>query len=191
MAVEVNPWIPVVGTLGGTLFGGLVSFIGGIIGQWMSLKREREAREHEFERSKRSLWHEFQVKTLINLQDALDRLNRASFRTADLAGKVAQGSIPMERAIESEAAYHADRNRAIKLVARVEDTHVRTLSGELCALAEEIKTLGVIFVNEHRYDTTLLNSKYADSNRKFAEANDRIGDAIRGSHRSERRTIPA
>ncbi len=187
MAVEANPWIPVVGTLGGALFGGVVSFLGGIIGQWMTLKREREAREHEIEISKRSLWQEFQVKTLINLQDALDRMNRASFRTADLAGKVAQGIIPMERAIESEAAYHSARNRAIKLMARIEDSHVRTLSSELCALAEEIKTLGIMFVDKHRYDTTLLNSKYADLNRKFAEANDRIGDAIRGSHRPEQR----
>ncbi len=183
MAAEVNPWVPVLGTLGGALLGGLASFLGGVIGQWMTLKRERESREHDLEKSRERLWEEFQVKTLIDLQDALDGMNRACFRMANLAGQVAQGNYPMERAIKAEAAYHTARNRALKLMVRIEDKGVRALATELCSVVDEIRQLGISFVACNRYDVRSLNSAYAESTSKFAEANDRIGEVIRGSHR--------
>jgi tellurite resistance protein len=60
-------------------------------------------------------WSEFQVKTLIELQDALDKVIRAAFRVANISGQVANGEMSMEQAIKSEAAFHVMRNQALKL----------------------------------------------------------------------------
>lgn len=60
---------------------------------------------------------------------------------------------------------------------------MRTLSRDLCTLVEEIKQLGVIFTETNMYDVSKLNSMYADSRRRFAKTNDRIGEIIPGSQR--------
>jgi len=38
MPSEVVPWIPVIGSFGGVLLGGVISLLGGMIGQWMGLR---------------------------------------------------------------------------------------------------------------------------------------------------------
>lgn len=183
MVVELNAWVPVVGTLGGAFLGGTASFIGSIVGQWMTSKREREARVDEADAERRRQWQEFQGRTLMDLQVALDRTVRISFRTADLAGKAAQGMTPMDQAIRAEAAYHAARNRALILASRVEEVSAREGARALCDLAEGIKTVGVSFAVHKEYDVDRLSTRYAAARRKFVEVNDLIGEVLRLAHR--------
>jgi hypothetical protein len=183
MPSDITPWIPALASLGGVLIGSVASLYGSMIGQWMGLKREREAREHEAERSRMRVWNEFQLKTLMELQDALDKMIRSGFRVANVSGQVAHGKMTMEQAIKCEAAFHVVRNQTLKLTVRVEDEQVRALSGNLCTLAEQMKQLGIKFVDRKTYDVSELNSIYADARRQFAGANEKIGDIIRGSQR--------
>lgn len=165
------------------LLGSGIALLGSVIGQWMMLQREREAREHEAERTRQGRWNDFQLKTLIELQDGLEKLVRAAFHVSNVSGQVAIGKDSMERAIKCEAAFHAIRNHALKLIVRVEDEEVRARSDDLCSFAEEIKQVGIRFVQNKSYDVSVLNSMHADSRRRFVAANDRIGEIIRGSQR--------
>jgi hypothetical protein len=183
MPGEIQPWISVAGPIVGVLLGSGIALVGGVIGQWMMLQREREAREHEADRARQGRWNDFQLKTLIELQDGLEKLVRATFRVSNVSGQVAIGKDSMERAIKCEAAFHAIRNHALKLIVRVEDAEVRALSDDLCSYAEEIKQVGIRFVQNKSYDVGLLNSMHADSRRRFSATNARIGEIIRGSQR--------
>jgi hypothetical protein len=181
MPGETQPWITVAGSIIGVVVGSGIALLGGVIGQWMMLQREREAREHEAERARQGRWNDFQLKTLIDLQDGLEKLVRAAFHVSNVSGQVAIGKESTERAIKCEAAFHAVRNHALKLIVRVEDEDVRARSDDVCTFAEEIKQVGIRFVQNHSYDVSLLNSMHADSRRRFAAVNDRIGKIIRGS----------
>jgi hypothetical protein len=185
MMIGLNSWIPVIGTLGGALLGGAASFLGGIIGQWMTLKREREARGHEAGEVRRRQWEEFQVKTLIELQDTLAKTNSAAFRTANLTGIAVQRGIPLEPAIKSESIYYMTRNRAIMLVSRVDDGKSRSLANDLLDSIEKLKHIGLSFVEVRRFDVTQLNSQYDITLCKFAETTALIGVVIRTLNKPE------
>jgi hypothetical protein len=71
---DASPWVQVIGTA----IGGLATFAGVLVAQRMTAVREREARRIEAEERLRRQRAEFQVKTLLELQEAFLELLKVS-----------------------------------------------------------------------------------------------------------------
>jgi len=161
--------------LGGSLIGGLLSFLGAVSGQWMTSRREVRAKHLDVAEHRKRQREEFQLKTLLDLQDAAKRY---SVSGAEIHAEVTKAIKSRPRdpaAFDKFSDQHIDAfAQMVVLTARVQDDRVRELSE---IMRHEGRRPFGAFKNtdeptEQPYDTKAVG-------RAFRELNDRIGLVIR------------
>jgi hypothetical protein len=180
---DMNPWIPVLSSLGGVLLGGTASLLGGIVVQWMTLKREREAREHEAIMERERRLAEFQFKTLIELQDSLSTTVEFA-RVATLkAASFAQKGLSSTEVFESQSLFHTQRSHAQGLLVRIDDATIRELSAAVCNAGDKTLKVGLDYCKTMQYDPPPFYAADEEARGKLGAANEKIGEMIRASDR--------
>jgi hypothetical protein len=147
-----SPWAPVVaaGIVAlGAFLGNLISLVGVWLVQAKTSQREREAKEREAKEKRANRWDDLQMRTLMDLQDALKQLTilpskkrRVSVAFLDrahpsvaklLTQEVADGFNQRSDQLFDELA--ATRYNVVVLSARVPDPRLAEVVAELVALA--------------------------------------------------------
>ena len=124
---DVNhPWIPVIAAA----IGGALAILGVVVTQWWTAKREHEAREHERKERRERQLADFQIKTLLDIQDATKKLLRTtgSIISANRRGSYEKGAWGCAQIYSGSGKKHRDLTaEIISDVARVEDESIRNL----------------------------------------------------------------
>jgi hypothetical protein len=168
-------WAPVVAS--GIV--GLCSLIGIWLAQRTTTRREHAAKEREAKEKRANRWDDFQMKTLMDLQDTLKELVVLPGRKL-MAGDVAsyQGNLKDSIVTLLQPSYDLATARltALVLSARVPDAQLAKLVSELAGIARDASHTSS--VEEHQpFMQPLMNT--------FAAANRRIGEllaALRPDH---------
>jgi hypothetical protein len=171
---DTNAWI----ALGGPLVGGALSVCGGFLAQWMTHRREREARQHERTARQIEADHRRQQAQTDQDQAALRELQDAMSTLMDaFAGCAAvklppSGEPPAPRAqAEAELKVYTTLTRQVSSRVRVGDDRLREAARQLglSAVSVMVSTLTV------RGFTDISSGVLT----RFHEANERLGELLR------------
>ena len=165
---DVNPWSQVVGTMVGTLIGGLLTFAGVIFQQEMTSKREHEARREESESRRTQQRNDFQIQTLRELQDVMLKLQNATWRIRDARSKGAGVWLPVPEALAVE--HDADLTLTYALMVRVADQDIRDRTKQVREHAIQSRNAGT--EEEAKAEATAMNNA-------IDRANTHIGEVLR------------
>lgn len=167
---DVSPWVQIVGTA----LGGALSIGGGFVAQWMTTGRDREARQVAAEEQRKRQRAEFQMKSLLEVQEAAfdvflgGRLFPRSYYAKVLeAGQ--RADFPNQ--IDAAEAFNKGITRIIVLAERIEDDQIRCL---LRTLRDQ-----VIQSSGSKREPAEAEAAYAALFNTFEETNARIGKVLR------------
>ena len=182
MPGEIQPWITVAGPIVGVVVGSGIALLGGVIGQWMTLQRERDARRHEAEEHRSRQRADFQIKTLTELQDALCRIMKSTYPISDIDYHETFSGV--ERDKEKSSRLWKDWQDALSLAtvcsARVQDPQIREAGGGILKMAGSLviplRRKGND-LDQSRDDVEELRETLIEN---FEQVNERIGERLRG-----------
>jgi hypothetical protein len=157
-------WVPTVNTLITAFFVLLAS----LIPQIFISARERKARKEEAQARREQQWADFQMKTLLDLQDALSRLTMVTVLTDGEGRGVMQNQVSHDKLIKTGARYHMILTRTLTLLVRVGDEQSRSLAQSACAAAAEVKDyMARSFPSGRGYDPNTSDKQIQDMQKKF------------------------
>lgn len=165
----VNPWIPVIAAA----IGGALAILGGMVTQWWTAKREHESREHERKERRERQRADFQIKTLLDLQDATKKLlsTTGSIINANRKKSNEKGAWGCVQIYSGIGQKHRDlTGEIISDVARVEDESIRNLY--IVVINYSIKMASARSEEE-------VEKASEDFMQSFRSANDRLGEVLR------------
>jgi hypothetical protein len=161
------------------MIGGLMTLAGGALVQWMTLWREREVRKHGVEEHRNRQRAEFQLKTLLELQDAMTDLTKAAtdlwaeayaaFKETGQWG-LRDSSDTQTLSPERSEKYGVASHRVSVLKIRVLDPSLRSLLDSFENMAMRT-AIGRTPDEARQYFDTLPKT--------FTAANDRLGEILR------------
>jgi hypothetical protein len=176
MMADVSQWVQ----LSGTALGGVLSLAGGLIAQLMTTGREREGRRVEAEEHRKRQRADFQVKTLLEVQEAAWQVLDAgrwfavhALKRTDAAGQAGGARVPADVLTQWEKAVP----RQIVLTTRVEDARLRELLTTLRGEAND--ALRLSSNNLPKPAATDCHAANEQLLATFQAANDRIGEILR------------
>jgi hypothetical protein len=157
----------------GTALGGALSIAGGFLAQWMTTGREREGRRIDAEENRKRQRAEFQVKTLLEVQEVAWKILDAGLATLALSSRMPgmpQSPQRVQTQMEHFESWKNAVTRQIILTARVDDSQVRELLTRLRSQANDIMRLS------STADSNAASQNLRDT---FESVNDRIGTLLR------------
>jgi hypothetical protein len=176
---DSNIWAPVVAS-GIT---GVVTLFGSWLAQWMTSGRESRARQHEAAEQEKRQRLDFQIKTLLELQEAVYGLMQQALNLNSIDGMLALSTAkPEDSELKQETEkYQLAHSRTTILRVRTQDEGVRIGTSEfvdsLVRLMEPVEdSLYKQGFEKTKADVTAIRSEVL---RLFSSLNDRIGDKLR------------
>jgi hypothetical protein len=170
---DVSPWLQ-------TVIGGGMTLAGGALTHWMTVRRERDARRHEAEEHRNRQRADFQIKTLMDLQDALCRVMASAYPISDIDYHETFSGV--ERDKEKSSRLWKEWQDALSLAtvcrARVQDPQIREGVGEILKMASSLmiplRRKGSD-LDQSREDAEELRETLIES---FDRINERIGERL-------------
>jgi hypothetical protein len=171
---DVSSWLQ-------TVIGGLMTLAGGALAHWMALGREREARRHEAEQRRNRQRADFQIKSLMELQDALCRIMKSAYPLADIDYHDTFSGVERDKSKSSLLWKEWQDGLSVATVcsARVEDPEVRQAVDGILKMASSL-----VIPLRRKGDDLDDSREEAEELRetlikRFDHLNQRIGECLR------------